>query len=104
LQYEEDEMSIGENIKKIRLTKMLTQTALSSALFYSTPMIVRIEQGKKIPSFDELKVIAKVLDVEVTALLDDEQRCMVCGYTCEGECYWGKKDLCSVCADKEDTE
>lgn len=103
-------MSIGENIKKIRLMKGLPQTALSNALFYSTPIIVRIEKGKKMPSFDELKVIAKVLDVEVTALLEDgdEQRCRVCGCTwnnaCEGGCYWVKEDLCSACAEKEDTK
>ena len=61
-------MSIGDNIKRIRLKKNLTQKKLGLLSGMSESQIGQYETGKRNPKKDTLDKIAKALDVDVSAL------------------------------------
>ena len=67
-------MSVGNNIRTIRMLRGMTQKELGlKAGFSSSTADVRIRQyesGKMIPKEDKLNDIAKALDVDVSALED----------------------------------
>lgn len=63
-------MSIGENLKNLRLSAGLSQTELASAVNVSTPMITMIERGTKVPSLPLSKAIADALGCSILNLLD----------------------------------
>ncbi len=52
--------------------------------------------------------IKEFYDSEDETLVEDEQKCRICGCTendaCEGGCYWVENDLCSKCAEKMKNE
>lgn len=60
---------IGDNIKKYRLRKELTQEDLAEALGISHSFISQIEIGKKAPSLRVLYMIADYLEISPALLL-----------------------------------
>ena len=62
-------MTIGDNIKKIRAEKKLSQKALGNILGVSQAMIAQYETGKRIPKIETVDRIANALDVPRGALL-----------------------------------
>ena len=64
-------MTIGENIRKIRKTKGLTQRELADNATLSMRSIVNYESEKRIPPMERLLAIAKALNVKVTELDPD---------------------------------
>ncbi len=65
-------MNIGENIKKYRKERNLTQSQLGK--LSNTPVITlgRYERGERVPTFDVLKNIADALDIELIDLISDD--------------------------------
>lgn len=61
-------MNIGSNIKKIRKLKKKTLLDMQKATGISNGSLSNIETGKRNPSMEMLKKIAKALDVDVTDL------------------------------------
>ncbi len=62
-------MNIGNNIKQFREIKNLSQDYLANELNISQSSYAKIESGAVIPKIDRLQEIAKILEVEVSALL-----------------------------------
>ena len=60
---------IGENIKRLRLQKELTQEVLAEFLGISFQSISRWERGESYPDITMLPVIANFFDVTVDELL-----------------------------------
>lgn len=67
---EEQQMSIGENIKEKRLNMNMTQTELSKRVGVSLPMICQIERGTKTLSLGLAKAIADELQCELKDLVE----------------------------------
>lgn len=65
-------MTIGENIKRIRLQRGLTQAELGNLIGISDSMVRRYELGIRTPKIDKLQKIAYSLGVNVEALLNTE--------------------------------
>lgn len=64
-------MKLGENIARLRKLNMLTATELSSRAGIKQSYLSQIESGKRTPSLDVLRNIAKELDVTVSELLGE---------------------------------
>ena len=62
-------MSIGENIKKYRIAKNLTQEELAEVVGVAQSMICQIERGTKTPTLPLGKDIAIALNCPLEALL-----------------------------------
>lgn len=62
-------MSIGENIKKIRVQKGLTQKQLGELCGMADSAIRRYENGRANPKLETVEKIANVLDVNASILL-----------------------------------
>lgn len=62
-------MSIGENIRRIRKERGLTQEELAKKVYVGAPMICMIERGTKAPSLQLGKELAEALGVSVDDLL-----------------------------------
>ncbi len=60
---------LGENIKKIRLAKGMTQGDLCRRLEVDRAYMSNIESGKKNPTLSTIENIAKALNVSVDELL-----------------------------------
>lgn len=67
-------MSLGENIKKYRKEKGLTQPKMAELTGISKRMIQEYEGERNTPPVNKLKVIAEVLDVSTDVLLDRENK------------------------------
>lgn len=65
----DESISLGENIKKLRKNKGLTQDKLSEITKISIASIQRYESGKRQPNIQTLNKIAIVLDVPLNELL-----------------------------------
>lgn len=65
-------MSIGDNIKKLRLEKNMTQKELSKLSGISEVMISQYERGIRVPKNNNLIKIAYVLDKSGSKLLGEE--------------------------------
>lgn len=65
-------MTIGENIKKYREKKGLTQKELGAALGLAEITIRQYENNKREPKYERLYVIADVLNVSITDLMSKE--------------------------------
>jgi transcriptional regulator with XRE-family HTH domain len=73
--YNDKKNIIGENLKRIRLSKNLTQAGLAAKLQLKgfeidRLTILRIEQGSRFVPDYELKVLCEVLEIPYTELLD----------------------------------
>lgn len=65
-------MSIGDNIKKYRSAKNLTQPQLAELSFCSESSIRKYEKGIRIPGSEILTKIAEALGIPVSELLKDD--------------------------------
>lgn len=59
-------MSIGENLKRLRLDANMTQAELAERVGVSLPMICQIERGSKTLSLPLAKAIADELNCELS--------------------------------------
>ena len=62
-------MSVGENIRRIREDKGLTQAYVAEQAGISQAMLCQIERGTKNPSLQVGKEIADILGCELSSLL-----------------------------------
>ena len=62
-------MSIGENIRRIRKERGMTQEELAKKVYVAGSMICMIERGTKVPSMPTGKAIAEALGVSMEDLL-----------------------------------
>lgn len=62
-------MNIGENIKKARISKGLTQKQLGEILGISQSAITQFENNRSNPKYDTLQKIATALNVNVEELM-----------------------------------
>ena len=60
---------LGENIKKIRLAKDMTQGDLCRKLEVDRAYMSNVESGKKNPTLSTIERIAKALDVSIEKLM-----------------------------------
>ena len=60
---------IGENIKKLRKAKKITASKMAELLFYETKSINKWEQGRGLPSVEQLIPICKILNVSIDDIL-----------------------------------
>ena len=63
-------MSVGENLKRLRQEKGLSQAALAELVGVSQPMIAQIERGTKSLTMELGKEIATVLDSSIEQLVE----------------------------------
>lgn len=63
-------MSIGENVKRFRNARKLSQLQLAEAVGVTQPMIAQIERGTKSLTMELGKDIADILKVSVSELLE----------------------------------
>ena len=66
-----DYRSIGENIRKSRKTKKMTQETLAERAGLSVNYIGSIERGEKLPSLETFIVILNQLGVTADCILQD---------------------------------
>ena len=69
---EEIVVTLGQKLKDARLIAGLTQEEVSIKLLVSRQAITKWESDKGLPDIDNLKSIAKLLNVSIDYLLDDE--------------------------------
>ncbi len=62
----------GNNLKKIRLSKGLSQEELANSSDVSLPQITRIENGKINPTLCTIKSLAKGLEIQTKDLFGFE--------------------------------
>ena len=60
---------LGENVRRIRLTKDMTQGDLCRKLEVDRAYISNIESGKKNPTLSTIERIAKALNVSIEELI-----------------------------------
>ena len=65
-------MSISDNIRRLRIVNNLKQQELADAIFVSRTAIANYESGRRIPDIDTLKAIAKVFNVSINELTDED--------------------------------
>jgi len=63
-------MTIGENIKKLREAKGMTQEQLAEKINVSRPYITQLERGSKILNVLTGEILAKALGCTLTELLE----------------------------------
>ncbi|MDD2196894.1 MAG: helix-turn-helix domain-containing protein [Bacteroidales bacterium] len=66
-------MNIGDNIKRVREAKNLTQKEVIMAIDMGAAMYSRIESGKTEPSLTTLEKIAKALGVSLVELIQSDE-------------------------------
>jgi len=64
-------MTIGANIKKLRLAKDMTQLQLATAAGITKSYVSLIESNDKIPSVPALYTIANVFGVSIMKLFEE---------------------------------
>ena len=67
-------MNIGENIKRIRTAKNMSQKELTGIIDMGAAQYSRIENGKTDPSVGTLQRITKALGVSLSELFNDEEQ------------------------------
>ncbi|MCM1224496.1 MAG: helix-turn-helix domain-containing protein [Lachnospiraceae bacterium] len=63
-------MSLGENLKNIRIERGFTQEQLASAVDVNRVNLAKYENGTKVPSVAVLTEIANALECSIDGLLD----------------------------------
>lgn len=66
----DDAKKLGENLKKIRTTKNITQTELAKTLGVDKSFVSNIENGKTNPTLSTITSLAKVLKVSTNELFN----------------------------------
>ncbi len=69
---EEDNMSFGENLQKIRKKNQLSQEGLAEMLGVSRQAVSKWELGDGYPEVDKLLLLSKKLNVSIDSLLSGE--------------------------------
>lgn len=64
----DDAKKLGENLKKIRTSKNITQTELAETLNVDKSFISNLENGKNNPTLSTIVNLAKVLSVTTSEL------------------------------------
>lgn len=64
----DDAKKLGENLKKIRTKKNITQTELAETLSVDKSFVSNIENGKNNPTLSTIANLAKALKVPVDEL------------------------------------
>lgn len=64
----DDAKKLGENLKKIRIKKNITQTELAETLNVDKSFVSNIENGKNNPTLSTIANLAKALKVPVDEL------------------------------------
>ena len=98
---------LKDALVRLRRERGLTQEELARRLYITRQAVSRWECGDTEPSIDMLKLIARELDVPVTALLDmPEHYCQSCGMMFTGPNPHGREadgseteDFCRWCYD-----
>ncbi len=65
-------MTLGENVKRLRKNKKITQQELADSAGVHRSTIAYTEQGRSIPKSYTLRAIARALRVKVDILLLEE--------------------------------
>ncbi len=65
----EDSKRLGENLKKIRIKKNITQIEIAKTLGVNRSFVSNIENGKNNPTLSTIANLAKVLGVSTNELL-----------------------------------
>lgn len=65
-------MTVGENIKKIRIKREMTQKELGNLVGVNESYIRAYESGKRNPKQNSLESIAKALHVDIEVLINSE--------------------------------
>ena len=65
-------MNIGENVRRIRIEKEMTQEELAEKVNVSHPTICRLETGVKIPSVMLCFEISKVLGCSIGDIIKED--------------------------------
>ncbi len=71
---EADYMTLGENIRKLREEKGLTQQQLADQLYVSRQTVCRWESGARTPDLDMAERIAEIFHISMDELISDEER------------------------------
>ena len=66
---EDEAKKLGQNLKKIRLDKGITQTSIAKALGADRSFVSNIENGKTNPTLSTISSLAKALGVSTNELL-----------------------------------
>jgi transcriptional regulator with XRE-family HTH domain len=66
---EDEAKKLGQNLKRIRLDKGITQTSIAKALGADRSFVSNIENGKTNPTLSTISSLAKALGVTTTELL-----------------------------------
>lgn len=69
LYMKDDSKKLGENLKKIRTKKDITQIEIARRLGVDRSFVSNIENGKNNPTLSTITSLAKVLDVSTSELL-----------------------------------
>lgn len=64
-----DSAKLGNNLKKIREAKRMSQGDVMRAMCCSRSYVSNIENGKTNPTLETISKLAKVLEVSITELL-----------------------------------
>jgi transcriptional regulator with XRE-family HTH domain len=64
--------TVGQRIRDVRSARGLTLTALAEASDLSTGLISQVERGISDPSLETLRRIAKILDIPIFSLFQDQ--------------------------------
>lgn len=65
----DDAKKLGENLKKIRTKKNITQTELAKTLGVDKSFVSNIENGKTNPTLSTITSLAQALNVSINELL-----------------------------------
>ena len=69
---QEVRQTLGENIRRERVVRRLTQAELAKKIGTSQMMVSRFEKGKDAPSVWRCYLIAQVFDTSIERLLTDD--------------------------------
>ena len=66
---EDEAKKLGQNLKRIRLEKGITQTSIAKALGADRSFVSNIENGKTNPTLSTISSLVKALGVSINELL-----------------------------------
>lgn len=70
-------MNVGFKIRTLRESKNISKEHMADHLHMSLNTYKKIEYGERIPTLDELKIIASVLQIDPTIFLKEENTSIV---------------------------
>ena len=74
-------MTIGENLKELRIKNDLTQEQMAEKLYVTRQAVSRCENGETTPNIETLKTISTTFDISINAILGSPRKlvCQCCG-------------------------